>query len=70
MIYYTILPWIIMPFWTATTTPVDECTDGTHDCHAQAACIDTADSFTCTCNAGYTGDGTTCTGKALIAQLS
>ena len=22
-----------------------------------------AGSFTCTCNAGYTGDGTTCTGK-------
>ena len=46
---------------------IDECTDGSDDCDAQATCADTVGSFTCTCNAGYTGDGRTsgtgCTSK-------
>ena len=38
----------------------DECALGTHNCDANAACQDTAAGFTCTCNDGFTGDGTTC----------
>eukprot|EP00794_Sanderia_malayensis_P006577 gene6577-7321_t len=30
-------------------------------CHASATCIDTDGSYTCTCNSGYTGNGTMCT---------
>ncbi len=30
-------------------------------CDANAACANTVGSFTCTCSAGYTGDGKTCT---------
>jgi hypothetical protein len=41
----------------------DECTAGTDNCDANAACTNTAGSFTCACNTGYKGDGTTCTGK-------
>ena len=41
---------------------VDECTNGTHNCDEQASCTNTDLSFTCACNAGYTGDGTNCTG--------
>ena len=41
----------------------DECTDPL-SCHADAICANTPGSFTCTCNTGYTGDGTTsCIGK-------
>ncbi|XP_019644136.1 PREDICTED: uncharacterized protein LOC109485145 [Branchiostoma belcheri] len=40
---------------------IDECADGTHDCHTHATCTDTPGGFTCTCNAGYSGDGNTCT---------
>jgi hypothetical protein len=42
------------------TTDVDECALHTAACDPNAACANTADSYTCTCNPGYTGDGFTC----------
>ena len=42
---------------------VDECVDGSHNCHAEAMCSNTEGSFTCTCNTGYEGDGKECIGK-------
>src|SRR5262245_55782315 len=39
----------------------DECAFDTDNCDDNATCTDTLASFTCTCNAGYTGDGVTCT---------
>ena len=44
-------------------TDIDECSDSTHNCHADATCANTDGSFTCTCNEGYTGNGTFCSGK-------
>lgn len=38
----------------------NECRMGTDACHAKATCRDTVDSFTCTCNNGWTGDGAVC----------
>ncbi|XP_048248036.1 protein NEL-like isoform X2 [Haliotis rufescens] len=40
---------------------IDECTDGTHNCHAKADCTNTDGSFTCKCKDGYDGDGVKCT---------
>lgn len=40
---------------------VDECAVPSDNCDAEAVCADTTGSFTCTCNAGYTGDGASCT---------
>ena len=40
--------------------PVDECASGQSNCDPNATCTDTADGFTCDCNAGYQGDGSTC----------
>ncbi|XP_078691947.1 uncharacterized protein LOC144922177 [Branchiostoma floridae x Branchiostoma belcheri] len=39
---------------------VNECTDGTHNCHDEATCANTIGSFTCSCNDGYEGDGVSC----------
>ena len=43
---------------------VDECTEQS-PCDTNAMCTNTPGSYTCACNAGYTGDGVTCTGKYL-----
>ena len=45
---------------------VDECAEEKDNCHADAFCTDIPGSFTCTCNSGYTGDGTNCTGTFVI----
>ncbi|XP_072042492.1 uncharacterized protein [Amphiura filiformis] len=39
---------------------IDECAAGTDNCDPNAACTNTVESFTCTCNAGFTGDGISC----------
>lgn len=40
---------------------IDECLTGADSCDANAACTNTAGSFTCACNAGYEGTGMLCT---------
>ena len=40
---------------------IDECAAETDNCSPNATCTNTSESFTCTCNAGYSGDGVTCT---------
>ena len=42
---------------------IDECTDNSDNCHANALCTNTVGSFTCACNTGYSGDGVECEGK-------
>lgn len=49
--------------WTNSSVfcgDVNECTAGTHNCHAQGKCTDAFGSFSCACNNGYIGDGVNC----------
>ena len=41
---------------------IDECATSGHSCHAQATCSNTQGSYSCMCNPGYNGDGTSCQG--------
>uniref|UniRef100_A0A4W3JA57 Signal peptide, CUB and EGF-like domain-containing protein 2 n=1 Tax=Callorhinchus milii TaxID=7868 RepID=A0A4W3JA57_CALMI len=41
-------------------TDVDECSEGTDDCHVDAICQNTQTLFKCTCKPGYKGDGKKC----------
>ena len=42
---------------------LDECSTNTDGCDVNAVCQNTVGSHTCTCKAGYTGNGQTCHGK-------
>lgn len=46
-----------------TCADIDECKAGTAGCDANATCANSIGGFTCTCNNGYKGDGSTCTDK-------
>ena len=48
-----------------TVSDIDECTDATTNnyCDSNAMCTNTPGSFHCTCNQGYTGNGTICLSK-------
>ena len=51
---------------------IDECTLSIDSCAPEATCTNTEGSFSCTCNQGYTGGGTSCTGwfLQLFASMS
>ncbi len=44
---------------------IDECEREMDNCDPNALCANTPGSFTCSCNDGYTGSGTTCSGIGL-----
>ena len=44
-------------------TDIDECADGSHDCHSTAYCINTAGTYYCACKqSGYSYNGSMCIG--------
>ena len=51
-----------------TETDINECTNGTAGCHANATCKNTLGNYECTCNAGFTGNGKVCTANAVCGN--
>ncbi|KAI8485101.1 hypothetical protein Bbelb_372070 [Branchiostoma belcheri] len=49
---------------------VDECAENTHECDANADCINTHGSYNCECRPGYTGDGRTCEGAEGVCKCN
>ena len=49
---------------------VDECRNQTHNCSSNASCTNTAGSYDCTCDPGFSGDGIKCAGTTLVAEPS
>ncbi|XP_074811118.1 signal peptide, CUB and EGF-like domain-containing protein 2 isoform X4 [Natator depressus] len=46
--------------WTLERQDVDECAQGTDDCHPDAICQNVPKLYKCTCKLGYSGEGKTC----------
>lgn len=49
---------------------VDECSEGTDDCHIDAICQNTPKSYKCLCKPGYKGEGRQCEGESSPALLA
>ena len=47
---------------------VDECEKSVHDCSIKARCVNQEPSYTCTCHAGYRGDGHQCSSKSTVCN--
>jgi formylglycine-generating enzyme required for sulfatase activity len=48
---------------------IDECANGSNDCDATAACVNTPGSFNCVCENGGTNNGTGCPGQPASGSL-
>jgi len=55
--------------YTLKSGGVNECLNNTNNCDINATCYDTADSFICRCNIGYTGDGVSCTPGSTASEV-
>ena len=59
---------LLFPRFLSVTrrSDIDECSSGSHDCHQNATCVNTAGHYDCICKPGLTGNGRNCSGEAII----
>ena len=63
-------PVIVVCTTNFLNTDINECSEGIDDCDINADCADTDGSFTCICRQGYSGNGTFCISKSVMACYS
>lgn len=59
----------IYKVWFHFFLDIDECESYTDSCHEYATCTNTEGSYSCTCDAGFRGDGISCEGNYEIASF-
>ena len=62
---------LLFPCFLSVTrrSDIDECSSGSHDCHQNATCVNTAGHYDCICKPGLTGSGRNCSGKVLFVTF-
>lgn len=58
----------MLPIFLVPKTDRDECCLGTY-CDTDSSCENSLGGFLCTCNDGFTGNGTSCEGEFIILGL-
>ena len=53
----------------AILSDIDECSDGSNNCHEYAECSNKQGGFICECKTGFGGNGTYCEGKLFSFML-
>ena len=62
--------WIIQTWYYFSLSDINECTEGSDDCHSKAECKNTIGNHQCTCKQGFYGDGrTSCTGQKEFGEV-
>ena len=55
--------------YVVNNSDADECSLDLDNCHHNAICTNIEDGFVCTCNTGYTGNGSHCESKLSFVYL-
>ena len=57
-----IISWANVMEYYPSTIDINECQSDLYPCHKNAACNNIDGNYTCSCNVGYHGNGSSCTG--------
>lgn len=62
-IHHVLLLLLLLTYGLWLFSDINECIEGSDECHAEASCANLSPGYTCTCKLGFTGNGFACTGK-------
>ena len=53
-------------FYVSISADINECIDVVHKCYINAICTNNDGSYSCSCESGYSGNGTACAGMKIL----